>query len=183
MEALLIDVYWFLAVLGSVVFTLRLLLMVTGIGGDDGDLDDAGDSDGAFTWFSIQALSVLALGTGWFGLLAQETWGLPAAIAGLIAIGSGVLLTLLVARALRLVFRLEESGTLDVDRAVGASGTVYLTIPEDGVGQVQVNVDGRLVTLDATAGSRRIETGAAISVDTIDGRGVAFVSPAWSPLS
>ena len=38
---------------------------------------------------------------------------------------------------------------LDVNRAVGQRGTVYLTIPRGGRGQVQVVVQERLMTLDA----------------------------------
>ena len=60
---------------------------------------------------------------------------------------------------------LESEGTMKIDRAIGARGTVYLRIPPTGTGQVQVTFQGSERTLDAISnGELEIATGTYISV-------------------
>ena len=44
---------------------------------------------------------------------------------------------------------LQAEGTIEIDDAVGVSGTVYLRIPEGGTGQVSVSIKGSLRQYDA----------------------------------
>lgn len=65
--------------------------------------------------------------------------------------------------------KLTESGTLNLNNAVGKVGTVYLTIPakRGGLGKVQVKVQG-LQTLDAfTDNAENIKTGALVEITEI----------------
>ena len=62
--------------------------------------------------------------------------------------------------------KLTDSGTLNLQNAIGKVGSVYLTIPakRDGLGKVQVKVQG-LRTLDAmTDYEEEIKTGSVIEV-------------------
>jgi hypothetical protein len=62
--------------------------------------------------------------------------------------------------------KLTDSGTLNLNGAVGKIGSVYLTIPakRSGLGKVQVKVQG-LQTLDAmTDSEEEIKTGSVIEV-------------------
>lgn len=178
------ELFWILAIVGSVLFGLRIVMMLVGFGhGDAGDTGDHHHGDGDFGWFSLQALSTLAMSVGWTGVLATDTWSLPTALAALVAVAGGFVATSLFIRLMRSLFKLQESGTMDLARAAGASGTVYLGIPAGGRGQVQVVVDERLITLEArAAGKDAIPTGTAITVHAVEGSGIAVVSPSWSPL-
>jgi hypothetical protein len=61
--------------------------------------------------------------------------------------------------------RFQSEGTLNIQNAVGQSGTVYLTIPESGTGVVNVTVQGALRTLDAASeNGQRIATGKMVKV-------------------
>ena len=54
-----------------------------------------------------------------------------------------------------------------MSKAVGSKGQVYLTIPENGTGKVTLNINNRLIELDAQAkDSVRIESG--VSVHAVD---------------
>ncbi len=50
------------------------------------------------------------------------------------------------------MLRLQREGTINIKNAVGQQGSVYLSIPEDGTGQVRVVVQGSLKVFDAISG-------------------------------
>jgi hypothetical protein len=61
--------------------------------------------------------------------------------------------------------KLQSSGTIDIKNAIGQQGTVYLTIPATGSGQVSVAVQGSLKIFDAVSeGNKKIPTGEKIKV-------------------
>lgn len=187
---------WALALGGTALFVLKMAMLLIGGHGfaehDDGSFADShvGDQPGdahvdhhhqsdasklAFQFFSIQALAVLAMGTGWMGLAVLRGGGKTevALVGGVLF---GVALVLLMGKLMQKARALESSGTADVNRAVGQRGTVYLTIPRGGRGQVQVIVQERLMTLDARTTGADLPTGAKIRVDRVEDR-VLVVSP------
>ena len=61
--------------------------------------------------------------------------------------------------------RMQSSGTLNVQNTVGQPGIVYLKIPADGAGKVQVTVQNRLEEFTAVSEEKEeIPTGATIKV-------------------
>ncbi|MBP7294435.1 MAG: hypothetical protein KBB56_00115 [Acidobacteria bacterium] len=161
------------AAVGGVMLLCRLALLVLGIGGHDGadsgpDLavDHGGDfhggdahsdghhhdsADAGFKLFTIHGLTAFLLMFGLVGLALsrQTSWGLLVALAG--ASVAGLITMWLIARVFGALGRLQSSGTLRMDNAVGCEGTVYLTIPAGGSGRVQVTVQDHLREFDATA--------------------------------
>jgi hypothetical protein len=181
-------VLWALAVGGTALFVLKMAMLVMGGHGfgdhDGGFVDDHGGGDHhgehdsskmAFQFFSIQAIAAFCMGTGWMGLAARGNGAsYEVAIAG--GVLFGVLLVFLMGKLMQKTYALESSGTLDVNRAVGQRGTVYLTIPRGGRGQVQIVVQERLMTLDARSAGADLPTGTKIRVDRVEDR-VLVVSP------
>lgn len=164
--------FWSLAIVGTVVFVFKLIMLFVGLDGDsdlDFDLEDGGDSTGAFNLLSLQSVACLAMGTGWMGLVALLNLGFGSLHSWSLGLAFGFVLVVASAKLMQLAMSLESSGTLNLQRAVGQNGTVYLRIPEDGVGQVQVIVQGRLVTTDARSSGPSIATGTKIRVEGIDG--------------
>ena len=193
-------VLWCLAIGGTALFLIKILLLFMGadhggdadggfgdmgghdIGGHDvGDVDhgDAhhGDSTTAFNLLSIQSLATLAMGTGWMGLAAMRSLHLGDAAAVLLGLAFGIAMVFMMGKLLLKARQLESSGTLDVQEALGQTGSVYLSIPEGGKGQVQIVVQGRLVTLDARSPGAAIPTGTKILVEEVDSTGVLVVAP------
>lgn len=180
------------AVGGGTLFVLRMVMMVVG-GLDFGDSDlpqdleiDAGDGldfdldhnadfgmDGdidhpsteiSFKFLSLQGLTAFFMMFGLVGLAIYRTeiWPIFAVGGGAIA---GVFTVWVIGIIFALMGRLQSEGTMDVRNAVGQQGTVYLTIPESGSGQIQVVVQGGLQILDAVSSEQeRIPTGEKVKV-------------------
>jgi membrane protein implicated in regulation of membrane protease activity len=172
------------AIAGGVLFLIRTILSL--VGGDAGldhelDLDSAIESDlgdhsaghlgeANFQLFSMHGITGFFLIFGLIGLSLSKAGihDLLTALGGLIAGGFTMLAVALVYWLMR---RLQSDGTMRVASSIGKTGTVYLTIPENGSGQISVVVQGGLKQFEAVSAQNvRIPTGENIRVVRIDGR-------------
>ncbi len=119
--------------------------------GGDADVDVASDTpDGATGAVSVRAVVGFLLGLGWGGYIAVQM-GLGVLSAILVGLGLGLFLFFIIAGLMRLIYSLKSDGSLNYAELVGATGSVYVTIPPHGEpgGQVQVSHPSRLVTMEA----------------------------------
>lgn len=73
--------------------------------------------------------------------------------------------------------KLQSDGSLDMNAAIGVQGTVYLTIPANDSGQVQLNVQNRLRIFDAISHDKsEIKTGERVRVLKLVNGNVLVVS-------
>lgn len=168
------------AVIGGTLFILRMLTMIIGgldfgdsdvptdfDGGFDGDIagdldtgmefDDIVDhpsSDISFKFLSLQGLTAFFMMFGIIGLALQRAnlWAVVSITGGTLA---GLFTVWLMGIIFAAMLRLQRDGTLNIRNAVGQQGTVYLTIPKEGSGQVRVVVQGSLKILDAVAENKQ----------------------------
>ena len=106
--------------------------------------------------------------------------GSRVAIAG--AFGAGILALFVMAKIYMLMNRLQSSGNVDMNNAVGAEGTVYLTIPAGGSGQVQVSFQEKQHVLDAIhEGNEELKTGKRVVVTGVRGTSTLIVVKQESP--
>ena len=105
----------------------------------------------------------------------MDSFGLAETESIVIAFAFGAALVFLVGKLLSKARGLESSGTLNVQNAVGKTGIVYFDIPAGGRGQVRLEVQGRMVTLNAKSSGETIETGATVRVDGVDGSDTLIV--------
>lgn len=137
---------------------------------------DALDADhGGGGIFSIKPLTGFFLGFGWVGGMLLDA-GFSLVIAILLGGLAGIILMAVVVAMFRAIYRMRSDGTVRISDAVGAIGTVYITVPAQKAagGQVVVNFSGRQETLAALSGGERpIASGDKIKVvSVIDGRTV-----------
>ncbi len=177
MKELLLDnnAGWFTipAIAGTVIFLIRIGLMMLGGVGDVGEFDtdipdgadgleagldagggggggaggglDYGDTDYAFQILSVQAAAAFAAGFGWGGIAALKSFGLDFGPSLLIGAATGVGVVWLFGLGMKSMFRLQSSGTTNIRMTVGREGEVYLGVPAKGAGRgrVRVIVDDR----------------------------------------
>ncbi|HTL53814.1 MAG TPA: hypothetical protein VL860_14670 [Planctomycetota bacterium] len=201
------SIYLTIAIVGSIAFVLKLVLLFIGghhgdvahpgdlpghgdIGhgaghsaGDmhgSGDAGDHPDSSATFTLFSVQGVLAFLMGFGWMGLAGLEQWNLSSLFSLLLAAGFGFLMMLLSATLMYYAFRLEHIPVFDVRKAVGEIGQVYLNIPAlgQGVGEVQIVVDGRQKVLKAKSTAGEIKSFTRVKVVSVERDLTLTVEPA-----
>lgn len=143
------------ALVGGILFLLWFALMM--IGGVAADIfegllgmEGVGDlgADASFKALTFQGLMAFLMFFGLAGLYtlkSTETSTLAIAVGGTAGFasmyGTGKLFQLFIT--------LQSDGSVGISEAIGATGSVYLRIPQGGAGQVQVNFGGSLRTMDA----------------------------------
>ncbi len=183
MEPNLSGIEWLYAIsaaLGAVFLLTRIVLLVLGAGHDTGgDMDighDAaidgvdGTSDVAFKLISLQSLMAFFLMFGLVGLALyrQSQVGVGLSLAG--ALAAGIAAVYVIGWLFKKMLSLQSSGTLSLDNAVGQIGKVYLRIPADGEGQVEIEVQGRMMILSAISVQKEeLPTGAVVRVESMVG--------------
>jgi hypothetical protein len=170
--------------IGLLAGLMTLLLAVLAIFGMEHDeavdamssTDLSHDGDGIF---STKPLTGFFLGFGWAGGIAMDSgWSLIAAL-GIACVAGGTLMAIVVAM-FRAIYAMKSDGTVQVQKAVGAVGTVYVTVPAHKAsgGQVVVNFNGRQETFAALSGAGQpIASGEKVRVvSLVDNRTVLVES-------
>jgi membrane protein implicated in regulation of membrane protease activity len=156
------------ALLGGIILVLRLILTIAGIDGHDADVDAHHvSSEHGFQILTIQGISSFfaMFGVVGYTLYHNASLGMLAALGG--AVVAGVASVWLIQRIFLGMLRLQSSGTLALDAAIGSEGSVYLTVSKDG-GRVQINVANRLREFEAvSADGATLPTGTAIRVQSV----------------
>ena len=173
------------ALLGGGILVVQLILGVLGIAHHDVDVHHdvhaghAGhDASEGLNLLSVRALSA---GLGFFGVGGMA--GLATGLGLLAALPLGIVLGLAAmigtAMVTRWMLRLEDDGSVLIDGAVGATGTVYLAIPGDrkGAGKVLLTLQNRTVEYQAVTSQEALPTGAPILVVDVVGPDTVDVVP------
>jgi hypothetical protein len=167
------------------------------VGGHDGDGHDAAGHDdhghgtahhqpGLGDWLvGVLTFRTVVAALTFFGLagLAGSQTGLPSPWVLAIALAAGAGAMVLVGWVMRSLARLNAEGTARIERAVGKSGTVYLTVPGNkaGVGKVQLNLQNRTVECQAVTPHATLPNGTKIVVTAVIARDTVEVAPAPEP--
>jgi membrane protein implicated in regulation of membrane protease activity len=180
-------IYWASTIIGGTLFILRLVMLFMGGGVSDDTLDtaldsgdlhasgDHGDADVSFKLLSLQGLTAFFMMFGLVGLAL-----LKAGLYVFVTVVGGALAGLATVVIISVIFtqmkRLQTDGTLNIQNTVGKDGDVYLTIPKNGSGQVQVIVQGSLKIFDAVSSNKAlIATGEKIRVVGVQGGNTLLV--------
>jgi hypothetical protein len=133
-------IFWLCAISGTLFFALRLLMMLIGSDGADGDLDFEG-SDHAFEVLSITSITAFIMMFGWSGLTCHLQYGYSSPKSILIALGVGVFAMMTIAWLFQIAKSLTSRGSVfNIDDAIGLNAQVYQEIPAKGIGKINVTM-------------------------------------------
>ncbi|MDD2270676.1 MAG: NfeD family protein [Desulfuromonadaceae bacterium] len=159
------------AVIGGFFVVVKLVLQFIGsdAGTDinvDGDIDiDHADSDIGFRFLSLQGLSAFFMMFGLVGLALYRQSQTGIIISSIGAVAAGMASVWVIAKLFQGAARLQSTGTLKTEDAVGYTGTVYLTIPQGGTGQVNLNFRNHHREFNATEkNGAEVPTGTPVRV-------------------
>ncbi len=197
------QIFAFVAIPATVVLILQTVLLffgigngggieanVSDIGGIDGadavdfdasDMPDGADVDG-LTVFSIRGIVAMLCVGGWSGIVLLDT-AIHPVLAIVIAVVLGVAALIGMAYLMRFLTRLQSSGNIVIESALGKSGKVYLTVPAErrGSGKIHITVQETYTEFEAiTDEAEPILTGEAVVVNAVDEAGRLIVSRASS---
>ena len=171
--------YLAIAIFGTTIFVIQLLLSLIGLGGenhdgligDHGELSDNAELDSLdvsqasdalhVNFFSLKGIVAFLTFYGWVGYLTRNLgWG-----SFFIAIVCGLIMMALVSLLIALVLRMQQSGNITAKDLIGRQGTVYLAIPggNQGVGKVTVALPRCTRQIKATC-DQPLPTGVAVEV-------------------
>jgi hypothetical protein len=151
-------------------------------GGHDSLHDHSGESSAASWYVGVLTFRTVTAGVALFGvtgmLLTRSDADSAVALGGAILAGLAALFT--VRWLMRSMSQLNIDGTVQVRRAVGATGVVYLSIPANkaGAGKVHITVAGRLLEYKAITDENDLPTGAPVVVVAVVDADTVAVAPA-----
>jgi hypothetical protein len=197
------------AFIGTFFFLLRLTLLLVGGHGDagadiDGDLHvdvsgdvggdlhgdlhtdtgagdlDHTDSSSAFKVLSVQSVAAFMMGFGWAGLGGFKGAGWSASLSTIFGLGVGVGMMWILGKGLEAVYRLQSSGTVSINSAMGVEGSVYIAIPahRQGRGRIRLVVDSRERFYNAVTDAEAIESHTRVRVMEVNDDNTVTVSRA-----
>jgi len=176
------------AIVGGGLFLLRSIMMVMGLGSDEGEHHDGdgGDVDTTHSNSSIIALKLLTLHGmtaflfmfGLVGYLMLDNNPQAVGFASVIATVVGVVTMLIIAKIFQSSRKLQSDGTIYPQDTVGLEGSVYLVIRPGEVGKVQVTVRNALKVFDARAKDPAVEIKTGDRVKVIEAADVLIVEQA-----
>jgi hypothetical protein len=176
-----LKIYWAIAIPFSVFFLLQMILSLMG-GGDHPDnvpdVDVETDHGISFQFLTLKNMVGFFTIFSWTGIAGTNVgWSTGATL--LIATLSGLLMMAMMASVFYLMSKMNTSGTMKIEEAVGKSGEVYLAIPakRHSIGKIQIVVGGLLRTLDAmTDEEENISTGRQATVSAVLDNNVLLVT-------
>ena len=177
-------IFYAIGIVSLVSLLFQMLLTILGLGGEhDADIGVHGDHDAGSWLINVRTVMAFLSGFGWAGgILLNRGYALGPAIARSVVVGALFLLGTAV--LVRNLLKLQSSGNLDYANAIGMVGTVYSTIPaaEAGGGQLEVLLQGRLITADArTQSSPDLKPGTQARVVALIGQSTLLVEPLSLP--
>lgn len=166
-----LQTYWIIALVGSVIF--GIILIMTLLGGDmdsdmaaDGTDFEADDGGVGFQFFTFKNLMAFFTIFGWTGVVCSG-YDMSNGVVLIISVIAGLLMMVATSSLFYFIHRMAEDGTLKMKNAVGAIGEVYLPIGANRTktGKVQIRVQGALRELEAlTDEEKNISTGTVVKV-------------------
>lgn len=166
--------YWIIALIGSLIFII--LLVMTFSGGDmdsdmaaDGTDFEADDGGVGFQFFTFKNLIAFFTIFGWTGIVCIG-YDLSSGVTIIISVIAGLLMMVATSSLFFFMQRLTEDGSLKMKNALGQIGEVYLPIGANRTktGKVQIRVQGSLRELEAlTDEEKDLPTGTVVKVKEI----------------
>ncbi|PIA78767.1 hypothetical protein BFR04_04325 [Gaetbulibacter sp. 4G1] len=173
-------IYWGIALLGSLIFLITMILSFVGGDADDiGDVDSdiEGDTGIGFQFITFKNLVGFFTLFGWSGIACIDA-GFSKPLTIIISIVCGLIMMVIMGAMFYYMNKLNHSGTLNFKNAVNAVGEVYLTVGANrsSIGKAHVRIQGALRELEAlTDADIDLESGSVIKVKDVTENGILII--------
>ena len=174
--------FWMIALIGTVIFLIILVLTFLGSDHDSDVHTDVSDTDAddggvGFQFFTFKNLVAFLTIFGWTGLVCINS-NYSTGLTIFISTVAGILMMLATSSLFYFMYKLAENGTMNIQNAIGVSAEVYLPIKANraNIGKVSINIQGALRELEAiTDEDVDLSTGTIVQVKEIVGNDTLLV--------
>ncbi|MGI6524554.1 MAG: hypothetical protein ACOX2O_04570 [Bdellovibrionota bacterium] len=146
--------FWICAIIGTLIFSIRLFMTISGLGGDDlisEGVDDI-DADSGLNLISLTTVVAFIMMFGWVGIASLKADNVGAGFSILFATVAGLLTMVLIAYLFKWIFSLTEQGDVfQPSDALGKTAEVFEKISAGGKGMVFLNMQGHRREFTATS--------------------------------
>jgi membrane protein implicated in regulation of membrane protease activity len=143
---------------------------------EDIDQSDHTYAEGGLKLLTIQGLTAFIMMFGLTGFAISRSSLLGSILTIVVGVIVGLFAMWLIAKGFALMRSMQSSGNMQIYDAIGEEGTVYLTIPAEGVGKIQVTISGRFMVIDAVSQDKIVlKTGERVRVSEITSAGMLAV--------
>lgn len=172
-------VYWSIALIGSFIFLITMIITFIGGDADELDTDAEIDSDTGISFQFITFKNLVSFFTifGWSGIGCIDA-GYSKTLTIIVSIICGLIMMTIMAAMFFYMRKLNHSGTLNFKNAIGSVGEVYLTIGANrsSIGKAHVRIQGALRELEALTDSKTdLKSGTVITVKDVTDNGILIV--------
>lgn len=143
------SVFWYSAIIGTIVFLLKIVLPTVGGTEITGDFTSIADTDASFHLLTIESIAAFFMSFGWIGWVGFTQMHIELKVAMLIAVIFGLLGFFLFAWLLSLVKKMEQTVEYDLTTLVDKVGKAYLHFEPKGSGKIQIEFNDKLETMSA----------------------------------
>jgi hypothetical protein len=172
------QVFFWTAIVGTILLIVQIILMCfSSFGGDvdldgDGIIDIEADPDSGVCIFTSKSITAFLAVGGWSGLLTcalisdKLQW-----VSIIVAVLAGACAMAIVVILIRAMLKLQCNGVFQIEKLVGSSATVYVSIPpkRSGRGKITLNAQGKFVELDAmTDDDERIPVNEVVEITSTE---------------
>lgn len=173
---------WIIAGVTTIIFLIQAVLTFMGVDASDGlnaDFNaDFTDGDASFQLFSFRNLINFLLGFSWTGIVF---YGVIDNVVLLLILSFGVGLGFvgIFWVIIKQLVKLSEDNSFNIQKTVGLTGDVYITIPGQrrGKGKVQISVQGAFHELDAITEFQTLASGTPVKVVRLEKQRILVVEP------
>lgn len=174
-----------LAIVFSCFFLWQLVAAVLGLsGGEHAEFDhgasghDAADPDaGSFQILSIRSIAAFGTMAAWAVFLHHRS-GSSESISIILGLVWGLAGGFLVALVMYWLKKLQEIPKNQLSACIGQEGTIYIEIPNNGLGQVRAVADGRMSFLAASSkDGRPLSAGTRVRICALTPPSTLVVEP------
>lgn len=166
------QIYFWLGIAATLFLIVQIILLCCSSFGGDADIDGDGDidvdGDSGVSIFTVKSITAFFSVGSWTGLLvcalvpANLQWVsiFPALVLGAAALA-------IVVVALRAMQKLQCNGAVQIEKLVGQTATVYVSVPpsRSGRGKITLTAQGRFMELDAvTDGEERLAVDEVVEI-------------------
>jgi hypothetical protein len=169
--------FWYIAIPISLLFLIQAIITFTGLGGES-DLEHEVhlDGGGLFEYFTVRNAINFLLGFAWGGICFYPLISNKILLVAT-ALLTGLVFLMAFFYIIQQIKKLEENNSFNPMQTIGREGEVYLRIPINGKGKVQVSLNGAVHELEAISDSIFIETGTKVIIMDVLEHNTLLVKP------